>query len=227
MQSVRHLYATYRIQPNLASRAVTLRLMIKNYLIIFQVSLQCQDYHQHHGTSSTLLHSLSPTLKSRRNAAAPLVTLGSFATAQPSVPATFAHTLANFSRFVETLPVIERRGRRRIIAVSNGVFVNAIDRGEKRNDKSGVELDFSLDLGSRDRLGGCIGSLTNVPHGCNTHIQPTLLGHFFPALDHALLSLLSLLGPAALSMDSAFRGTVEWAPGTWPMLNNTIEIHPA
>ncbi|KAF8509006.1 hypothetical protein BU17DRAFT_70621 [Hysterangium stoloniferum] len=146
------------------------------------LSRQCQDYHQHHGTSSTLLHSLSsrpPTLKSRRNAAAPLGAVGPSVTAQSLVPATFAHTLANSSRFVETLPVIERRGRRRIIAVSNGVFVNAIDRGGKRNDKRGVELDLSLDLGSRDRLGGCIGSLLLITR---------------------LLSLLSLLEPAALSM---------------------------
>ncbi|KAF8515985.1 hypothetical protein BU17DRAFT_67644 [Hysterangium stoloniferum] len=119
------------------------------------------------------------TLKSRRNAAAPLGAVGPSVTAQSLVPATFAHTLANFSRFVETLPVLERRGRRRIIAVSNGVFVDATDRGGKRNDKGGI---------------------TNVAHGCNTHIQPTVLGHLFPALDHALLSLLSLLEPAALSM---------------------------
>ncbi|KAF8516002.1 hypothetical protein BU17DRAFT_93099 [Hysterangium stoloniferum] len=75
------------------------------------------------------------TLKSGRNAATPLAAVGSSVTAQPSVPVTFAHTLADFSRFLETLPVIERRGRRRIIAVSNGVFVDEIDRRGKRNDR--------------------------------------------------------------------------------------------
>ncbi|KAF8525543.1 hypothetical protein BU17DRAFT_62691 [Hysterangium stoloniferum] len=102
------------------------------------------------------------TTKSRRNAAAPLGAVGPSVTAQSSFPATFAHTLANSSRFVEILPVLERRGRRRIIAVSNGVFVDAIDRSGKRNDKRSIKLDLSPDLGSRDRLGGCIGFLSSM-----------------------------------------------------------------
>ncbi|KAF8509002.1 hypothetical protein BU17DRAFT_70617 [Hysterangium stoloniferum] len=116
------------------------------------------------------------TLKSRRNATARLAAVGPSATAQPSAPATFVHALADFRDLTG--------GQRWIIAVPNGVFVDAIDHGGKRNDKRGVELDLSPDLGSRDRLGGCIGFLAT---SSQLLITP-------------LLSLLPLLDPAAPSM---------------------------
>ncbi|KAF8513852.1 hypothetical protein BU17DRAFT_95034 [Hysterangium stoloniferum] len=85
------------------------------------------------------------TLKSRRNAAARLAAVGPSATAPPSSPATVAHACADFSRFMETLPVKERGGRCWIIAISNGVFMHAIDRGGNRNDKGGGHLFPALD----------------------------------------------------------------------------------
>ncbi|KAF8525485.1 hypothetical protein BU17DRAFT_62639 [Hysterangium stoloniferum] len=90
-----------------------------------------------------------PPLKSRRNAAAAisaarLAAVGPSAAEPPS--AAFAHTFAESSRFVETLPVQEQ-----------GVFVDAIDRGGKRNDNGGMELHMELhstaDLSWRERLG--------------------------------------------------------------------------
>ncbi|KAF8509009.1 hypothetical protein BU17DRAFT_70624 [Hysterangium stoloniferum] len=52
-------------------------------------------------------------------------------------------------------PMLDNRGFERHLQVP----ADAIDRGGKRNDKGGVELDLSPDLVSRERLGGCIGVL--------------------------------------------------------------------
>ncbi|KAF8521932.1 hypothetical protein BU17DRAFT_64660 [Hysterangium stoloniferum] len=62
------------------------------------------------------------------------------------------------------------------LAICLQVFADVIDC---RNDKGGVELDLSADLGSRERLGGCIGFLLMIT---------------------PLLSLFSLLEPAAPPM---------------------------
>ncbi|KAF8509000.1 hypothetical protein BU17DRAFT_70616 [Hysterangium stoloniferum] len=53
-------------------------------------------------------------------------------------------------------PMLDNGGSERRLQV----FVDAIDRGGK--DKRGVELDLSADLGSRERLGGCIGFLSSM-----------------------------------------------------------------
>ncbi|KAF8512744.1 hypothetical protein BU17DRAFT_69089 [Hysterangium stoloniferum] len=129
-----------------ASHAFGLALLIKNSLssITTAPRLPPASWTVSHTFLQRFVRCLPPchpvTLKSRRgaaaaNPAAQVASVGRSATAQPLTAAIFAHALAYFSSFVETLPVKER-----------GVFVDAIDRDGQRNDEGGVELDSSADL---------------------------------------------------------------------------------
>ncbi|KAF8498880.1 hypothetical protein BU17DRAFT_72283 [Hysterangium stoloniferum] len=104
------------------------------------------------------------TITFRRNAAATdsaprLARVGPPATAQPSYlcarTCRFFALCRNITGKRTGWPMRDNGGFERRLQV----FVDAIDRRGKRNDKIGMELHIRTDLGSRERLNGCIDFL--------------------------------------------------------------------
>ncbi|KAF8521235.1 hypothetical protein BU17DRAFT_88141 [Hysterangium stoloniferum] len=148
------------------------------------------------------------TITFRRNAAATdsaprLARVGPPATAQPSYlcarTCRFFALCRNITGKRTGWPMRDNGGFERRLQV----FVDAIDRRGKRNDKIGMELHIRTDLGSRERLNGCIDFLSPMDERTSwlQHAYPT--HHYATSsqlLSTPLLSLLSLLEHAAPPM---------------------------